>query len=261
MPDFRELFAEARRTRTLDRRWFLALGSAVAALPYAAARAEAPERKVVFAADPFTSGVSSGDPTHQSVVIWTRLAPQPLEPAGGMRPESVSVTYEVGEDETLSKSVATGHVIATPQLGHSVHAEVRGLKPDRWYYFRFRCGDAVSPIGRTRTLPAPTARPDRLRFAFASCQHFEQGLYTAYEAMARDELDLVFHLGDYIYEYAAKEGLVRKHVGQEITSLEDYRARYALYRSDPLLRAAHARCPWFVTWDDHEFDNNCAGGI
>src|SRR5690606_35086387 len=122
--------------------------------------------------------------------------------------------------------------------------------------YRFQAGDAESVVGRTRTLPEPGTMPESLRFAFASCQHYETGLFTAYEHMAADELDLVLHLGDYIYEKGGREGLVRRHVGQELATLDDYRIRHAQYRSDPLLQAAHARCPWLVTWDDHEVDNN-----
>jgi alkaline phosphatase D len=135
------------------------------------------------------------------------------------------------------------------------------LKPDRWYWYRFRAGDAQSPVGRTRTLPAPSARPERLRFAFASCQHYETGLFTAYEHMAKDDLDLVFHLGDYIYEGPGRENQVRKHAGPKLITLNDYRVRYGQYRADPLLQNVHARFPWFVTWDDHEFENNYAGDL
>jgi len=164
--------------------------------------------------------------------------------------------------------VRGGAAAAPPQLGHAVHVAAEGLKPDRWYYYRFHAGDATSPVGRTRTTPEPTATPEKLRFAFASCQHFEQGLFTAYEHMAKDELDLVIHLGDYIYEYPhnpnTKGKLVRKHAGPaagKIKTLEDYRNRHAQYRGDKLLQGMHARCPWLVTWDDHEFDNNYANLI
>ena len=143
-----------------------------------------------------------------------------------------------------------------------MHVELEGLQPDRWYWYRFRAGDAESPLGRARTLPAPGADAQRVNFAVTTCQNWEQGLYTAYEQMLRDAPDLVFHLGDYIYEYeAGRNGKVRTHHGGEIQSLEDYRMRHAQYRSDPLLQAMHASCPWFVTWDDHEFDNNCADEV
>src|SRR5690606_12609650 len=130
------------------------------------------------------------------------------------------------------------------QLGHSVHVEVEGLESDRWYYYRFRCGDAQSPVGRTRTMPARNSLPSEFHFAFASCQHYETGHYTAYRHMAEQDLDLVVHLGDYIYEGPGQEGKVRKHLGKELKSLADYRVRHAQYRSDPHLQAMHARCPW-----------------
>jgi alkaline phosphatase D len=112
-----------------------------------------------------------------------------------------------------------------------------------------------------RTAPAAESLPERLRFAFASCQHYEHGYFTAYQHMLEDDLDLVVHLGDYIYDGAAAKGKPRAHRGGEVNSLEDYRNRYALYRTDEHLQAVHARFPWLVTWDDHEFDNNCAGDI
>jgi alkaline phosphatase D len=156
--------------------------------------------------------------------------------------------------------VQKGRATAAPELGYSVHVDVQGLEPDRWYYYRFVAGLDESPVGRVRTAPpADAARP--LRFAFASCQNYEQGLYTAYRHMAEEELDLVFHLGDYIYEYGATHGRVREHATGEVRTLEDYRRRYAQYKSDPLLQGAHARCPWVVTWDDHEVDNDYAGGV
>jgi alkaline phosphatase D len=259
----RKVLADAIRYEGgVTRRLFLAYAASLAALPALGQRpAGAVARTARLAADPFALGVASGDPDGTSVVLWTRLAPRPLDPDGGMKPAPVEVRWEVAEDEGMKKVVQAGTALATPQLGHCVHAEAGGLKPDRWYFYRFRAGDADSPVGRTRTLPEPAASPERLRFAFASCQHYEQGLFTAYERMAKDDLDLVFHLGDYIYEYAGKDKLVRKHVGKEVETLDDYRVRHAQYRSDPLLGRMHARCPWFVTWDDHEFDNNCAGGV
>jgi alkaline phosphatase D len=157
-------------------------------------------------------------------------------------------------------------IMAEPEHAHSVHVGVSGLEPGRWYWYRFATADEVSPAGRTRTAPAPGASPDRLRFAFASCQHYEQGYYTAYRHMAEEELDFVVHLGDYIYEGATDSsplpgGNVRHHVGPETTTLEGYRQRLAQYRSDPHLQAAHAAFPWLVTWDDHEVENNFAGDI
>ena len=213
-----------------------------------------------LADDPFTLGIASGDPTPTGGVLWTRLAPRPLEPDGGMDGQRVAVSWELADDESFSKIVQQGRATAAPELGYSIHVDVGALASDRWYFYRFSAGGATSQVGRFRTSPAAgSATP--LRFAVASCQHYEQGLYTAYTHMAREEIDLVAHLGDYIYEYGAIPGRVRSHNAFEIRAIDDYRRRYALYKSDPALRAAHARCPWIVTWDDHEVDNNYAGAI
>ena len=260
MLDLSKLHDAVRHEGGVSRRLFLAYGAALAAIPWTAERsAAAAQSRPSFPSNPFTLGVASGDPDHAGVALWTRLAQSPLEPDGGMRPETVDVRWEVAEDEGMRKVVKSGTAVATPEFGHAVHAEVDGLRPDRWYWYRFRAGDAESAIGRTRTLPDPAASPGELRFAFASCQHYEAGLFTAYDQMAKDELDLIVHLGDYIYEGPGQPGKIRRHVGdREIRTLHEYRARHAQYRTDPLLQAAHARCPWFVTWDDHEVENNYA---
>lgn len=211
-----------------------------------------------FAEDPFSLGVASGDPTATGGVLWTRLAPRPFEPDGGMEGLRVTVDWEVADDDSFSKVVKKGRATAAPELAFSVHVDVEGLQPDRWYVYRFRTGDAVSQVGRFRTTPADGATTP-LQFAFASCQHWEQGLFTAFDHMAREELDLVAHLGDYIYEYAGNSRALRMHQGLEVRTVDDYRRRYAQYKSDPMLQAAHRRCPWVVTWDDHEVDNNYAG--
>lgn len=245
----------------LSRRLFLAYAASLSSIPLLSRYASAAPAHS-FTSDPFTFGVASGDPDHESVILWTRLAPKPLEPGGGMPKAPVEVHWEIAEDSSFKKIVQSGKINATPELGHSVHIEPRGLTPDHWYSYRFKSGDATSPIGRTRTMPAPDASPDKLRFAVTSCQNFEAGLFTAYQQMVKDKPDLVFHLGDYIYEYASgRNGKVRTHLGPEIESLDQYRIRYAQYRSDKDLQAMHAACPWFVTWDDHEFDNNCANDI
>jgi len=242
--------------RRLDRRDLLTGGLALLGLGAA--------RRVpggsLFQPSAFPLGVASGDPTADGVVLWTRLALDPLN-GGGMPPDDVEVVWEVARDEGMADVVRRGTSVAREVLGHSVHVEVDGLEPGRWYWYRFRAGADESVVGRTRTLPAAGARADRLRFAFASCQHYEQGYYTAYRHMAEDDLDLVFHLGDYIYEYEGRDGRVRRHTGDEIELLDDYRNRYALYRSDPDLQAAHAAFPWVVTWDDHEVDNNYANAV
>mgnify|MGYP001764839163 CR=1 FL=1 len=213
-----------------------------------------------WADDPFTLGVASGDPTSSGAVLWTRLAPRPFEPEGGMPGARPVVEWEVADDETFTRLVRRGRYTAAPELGYSVHVEVEGLQPDRWYFYRFRSGEATSPVGRVRTVPAAGAMTP-LRFGVASCQNYEQGLFTAYGHMARERLDLVTHLGDYIYEYGTRDGAVRAHHGFEVRGLDDYRGRYAQYKLDPLLQAAHAMCPWLVTWDDHEVDNNYASDL
>ncbi|RMG41943.1 MAG: alkaline phosphatase [Planctomycetota bacterium] len=249
------------KTYGVDRRWFLRYVASVATIPWLPRQGRAVEARPRFRDDPFALGVASGDPTPDGVVIWTRLAPRPLESGGGMKPLDVAVRWEIAEDERFRRVVTAGEAVASAKLGHSVHVEVGGLRPQRWYFYRFRVGDAESPVGRTRTMPAAATLADRFRFAFTSCQHYEHGYFNGYAHMQREELDLVVHLGDYIYEYGGQDGKVRKHIGKEITSLDDYRRRYAQYRLDPLLAETHRLFPWLVTWDDHEFDNNYAGVV
>ena len=204
-----------------------------------------------FARNSFALGVASGYPHPTGFVLWTRLV-------GEFDPLTIPVRWEVATDEAMRTVVASGTAEASPDWAHSVHVEPKGLEPERWYWYRFRAGDAQSPIGRTRTAPSTNASPERLRFGFASCQHYEQGFFGAYRHMVADAPDLIAFLGDYIYESSWGREHVRKHTGGEPYTLEDYRARYALYKSDPDLQAAHAACPWIVTWDDHEVDNDYA---
>jgi alkaline phosphatase D len=214
-----------------------------------------------FTADPFSLGVASGCPRPDGVVLWTRLAPAPREPGGGLPPETFPVTWRLAEDPGLVRVVRQGVAPALPGLGHSVHIEVRGLAPDRRYWYRFECGDAQSPIGRTRTAPLPGSALQNFRFAYASCQNFERGYFSGYRHMLKDDLDLVIHLGDYIYESGVAEGAVRSHEASEPMTLDDYRVRHALYKTDPDLQAAHAAYPWLMTWDDHEVENDYAGDV
>lgn len=207
--------------------------------------------------DPFSLGVASGDPSPDGVVLWTRLAPDPLN-GGGMAPVPVDVRWEVAGEESFRRVVKRGTARAEPAWGHSVHVEVNGLEPARWYWYRFRVGSDVSPIGRTRTLPARARMVERMRFAFASCQHYETGLYTAYTHLTNEDLELCFFLGDYTYEGPGRVDQVRTHAGPELMTLEHYRNRLAQYKTDPRLQAAHAAFPWVMTWDDHEVDNNYA---
>ena len=243
----------------LSRRSFLAGGASFAAAALLSTRARgAVATKAVFSGYPFSLGVASGDPLPDGVVLWTRLAPRPLEVGGGMGAESVEVSWQIAEDEGMSRVVQSGTATARADWSHAVHVEVTGLRPDRWYWYQFKVGAEVSPKGRTRTAPPPEALPERLRFAFVSCQHYETGYYTAYQHLAQEDVDLVVHLGDYIYEGPAVADRVRRHLGLECLALDDYRLRYALYKTDPHLQAAHAMAPWIMTWDDHEVANNYA---
>lgn len=217
--------------------------------------------------DPFTLGVASGDPLPDAVVIWTRLAPRPLEPFGGLGPRPVLVQWQVAEDEGFRRVVRSGTARARREQSYSVHVDVTGLRPWRHYWYRFRVGRDVSPVGRTRTAPAAGQPVPGLSFAFASCQAYWEGFYTAYRDLAALDHDVVFHLGDYLYEYGVGVGAgVRQQqlpadFLRETITLDEYRARYALYKSDPDLQAAHAAAPWIVTMDDHEVENNWAGDV
>jgi len=210
-----------------------------------------------FDRNPFSLGVASGYPAPDGAVLWTRLAPDP-HAGGGMAQAAVPVAWEVATDEAFRRIVRKGQETALPRWAHSIHAEVAGLEPGRHYFYRFHAGGAVSTAGRMQTAPAPGAATDRLRFAFASCQQYEQGYYTAYRHMAAEDLDLVVHLGDYIYESSWGRNHVRKHDADQPITLEEYRNRYALYKSDADLQLAHAALPWIVTWDDHEVRNDYA---
>ncbi|MGP9812494.1 alkaline phosphatase D family protein [Rhodopseudomonas sp. NSM] len=255
----------SRSGLVFDRRTLLrgALGAGLAgALPSAADAAE----RVAFRSDPFTLGIASGDPAPDGFVLWTRLAPEPLEARGGMTPAPVEVTVEIADDAAMTRILRSETAIARLELAHSVHVEVEGLSPARDYFYRFRAGDAESPIGRARTLPAPGEMPAQMRFAAAGCQRWEGGYYTAWRAIADDRLDVVFHYGDYIYEYAFaahdRDGKPNPRTMPPdfpaCFTLTDYRRRYALYKGDPDLQAAHASCPFLSSFDDHDVANNWA---
>ncbi|MGD9719999.1 MAG: alkaline phosphatase [Pirellulales bacterium] len=242
----------------VSRRDFLVVTSSLSAAAVWSSRALGVVLQNVKLPDyPFQLGVASGEPRPDGVVLWTRLAPKPLV-GGGMPDAAVEVEWQVADDEQMTKIVQQGKTTANPDWAHSVHVEVEGLRPDRWYFYRFRAAGETSPVGRTHTAPAPEAVPERLRFAFASCQHFETGYYTAYEHMLRENPDLVIHLGDYIYEGPGRDGLVRRHAGPKLVALADYRLRHAQYKTDQALQAMHSAAPWLVTWDDHEVENNYA---
>jgi alkaline phosphatase D len=243
-------------SRMLSRRRFVqraAAASVLATVPLGALASQAR-----FSSYPFKLGVSSGDPSSDGFVLWTRIAPEPFEPEQLGR-VSFEVDWEVAEDSAFRHIAAQGSELAQAHLGHSVHAEIRGLSPGREYYYRFRLGPYESPAGRAVTTPLPGDSPASLRYAACSCAHYEQGFFSAYRYMADDRPDLILELGDYIYEDGYGERRVRLFDKREAFTLADYRRRYAQYQMDPDLQAAHAACPWLVTWDDHEVDNDYAG--
>lgn len=224
------------------RRW-LALAAVVAAPPFVrhARAADVPR---------FALGIASGRPRARSIVLWTRLTGTDL-------PARVPVRWELARDEAFGDIAARGDETAVLDDAHSVHAEPATLEPGRTYWYRFEALGQRSAVGRTRSTPAPDANVG-LRFALASCQRFDHGHYAAWRHVAQADLDLVLFVGDYIYEYASPLGALRRHEGGPVRTLEQYRARYAQYKSDPSLQAAHAALPWLLVWDDHEVDNDYA---
>ena len=250
-----------------SRRNFLTVSGAAAAL---ALSGSLPEIRAAAAGwtgrpdrrDPFTLGVASGDPLPDAVVIWTRLAPDPLAPFGGMDRRPVEVEWQVAEDDQFHRVVRAGSFKARPESSHAVHVDVRGLRPWRHYWYRFRVNGHLSPVGRTKTAPAYDMQLSELSLAFASCQAWWEGWYTAYADMAQRDHDVVFFLGDYIYEFGIDRG-IRPHssepyITQQTVTLDEYRLRYAAYKLDPDLQHAHAVAPWVVTLDDHEVVDNWA---
>ena len=244
MPTRRQLLAGA------------AVAAGAAALPGTAYASSAPS-----SAGLFSLGVASGDPLPDGVILWTRLM-------GTLPARSIDVEWQVAHDERFRRIVRTGRASACPGLAHSVHVDVRGLTPGREYHYRFRALGKISPSGRTRTAPSPRDDCSRLRFGIVNCQDFQNGYWPAYLGLAAEDLDLVVHLGDYIYEYDPSSRFAdRNHTTpatpglDQLVTLDDYRARHAQYKTDPALQAAHAAFPWVVTWDDHETENNYAGLI
>jgi alkaline phosphatase D len=223
--------------------------------------------RAAFKAFPFSLGVASGDPAPDGFVIWTRLAPEPLDARGGMSAAPVEVEWEIANDHAMTRVVRRGTTIARLELAHSVRVEIEGLEPARDYFYRFRAGGAESAVGRARTLPAPGAPVTELHFAHAGCQRWEDGYYTAWRAIADEAFDFIFHYGDYIYENRhRKVDRHNKPVARTLPedfptcyTLTDYRLRYAYYKTDPDLQAAHRACPFLPSFDDHEVRDNWAG--
>jgi alkaline phosphatase D len=256
----------------VDRRTFLAgaatlagttaLGATLGAGP-AAAGGTRPAHADTAA--PFALGVASGDPLPDSVILWTRLVRDPLD-CRSMRPTVGVVEWQVALDASFRHVVRRGAALARPEFGHSVHVDVRGLAPARDYFYRFRTGRHLSPVGRTRTAPAPWADPRQLRFGVVNCQDLQNGYWPTYWGLADEDLDLVLHVGDYIYEYDPQSAFPdRLHTTpdtpglDQLQTLSDYRNRHAQYKLDPALQASHLAFPWIVTWDDHETENNYTG--
>ncbi len=237
-----------RQRRTL----LIGAAATVAALRLGASALVSARPSAPLPADPFTLGVASGDPAADGFVLWTRLAPDPLT-GGGMPREAVPVSWEVATDEAFSNVRANGVVNAVADLAHTVHVEVEGLEPDTAYWYRFSVEGWDSPVGRSRSLAVGS--PDALRFGFVSCQSYASGFYPALAALAEEDCDLWLHLGDYIYENAGG-GPTRSHGPDECVTLAQYRDRYALYKTDPDLQAAHHAAAVIPIWDDHEVDNN-----
>ena len=245
----------------LTRRTFIAGAAATAFAAPAILRAQS-----IWRDYPFSLGVAAGDPAPDGFVIWTRLAPDPLEQHGGMAMFPMPVSWEVASDDRFATIVASGEELARPELGHTVHVELTGLQPDRPYWYRFQAGGERSINGRARTLPLAGTSPEALRFGVCGCQNWEDGLYTAYRHLAREELAFVYHYGDYIYEYRGGPtrpgrggGLtvaVRESVGQTLYDIADYRQRYAQAKGDPDLQRAHAAHAFVHSFDDHEIVDN-----
>jgi len=258
----------------LGRRRFLTVTGAAAALAFSTNLPSAQAAQVrtdALKENPFTLGVASGDPLPDAVVLWTRLAPRAYEPGNGLPEQgAVRVEWQVARDEHFRRVVGRGTATAHAEFNYTVHVDAKGLEPDRVYWYRFRAGKWTSPVGRTRTTPSHGAQVRDMRFGLVSCQAYHDGYYTALKHLAAEDLDAVFHVGDYQYEYAVSavggarnytDRTLPAHFNTETMTLGDYRLRYALYKTDPDLQAAHAAFPWFVTWDDHETENNYAGDV
>lgn len=202
----------------------------------------------------FAHGVASGDPDHDSVVLWTRVSGHSGE---------VSVEWEIARDPAFEERISGGFLSTSEARDHTVKVLAGGLAAGERYYYRFRTGDRLSPVGKARTMPQ--GEVDKLTFAVVSCSNYPFGYFNAYNAIALDEsVDWVLHLGDYLYEYGIEgyggdtgKTLGRSHdPAHEILSLADYRRRHAQYKSDAHSRQMHAAYSLLAIWDDHESANN-----
>lgn len=244
------------RRRAFLNLWASGAAAAAFAAPYRGdARAETPR----WVNDPFSLGVASGDPTADGFVLWTRLAPEPLDPEFRLE-GPVEVIAEVAEDEAFRQVVRRRTLLARPDHAHAVHAEIEGLSPGRPYFYRFRAGGVASPVGRTATAPMFGAPLSRLKFGWHSCSHYEQGYFTAYRDLAAQNPDVVLSLGDYIYEVSWGPQVRRQPVNDAVT-LAEYRLLHAGNKLDRDLQALHAACPWLFIWDDHEVVNDYQGDV
>lgn len=238
------------RRKGLSRRDFLkragAGAAALGALPVLSGCGNSPDSGGGAAA--FKHGVASGDPLADRVMLWTRLS--------GVE-GAVAVSWVVAQDSGLSQKVATGTVSTDSTRDYTVKVDAQGLMPGVTYYYQFSVGDARSPVGRTRTAAVGTL--DRLRVGVVSCSSLAHGYFNAYRKLSeRADLDVILHLGDYIYEYGTGQyGEVRPYEpAHEILDLADYRTRHAQYKSDPDLQALHQQFPFITVWDDHETADN-----
>ncbi|RAY16826.1 alkaline phosphatase [Actinomadura craniellae] len=254
------------RSNPLERRTFLrAAGGGAAGLAFSLGlptpASAATPRALGY---PFTQGVASGDPLEDAVVLWTRIAPDPLQPNGGLpHGARVKVEWQIAEDPRFRRPVRGGHVVTSPDTSHTVHVDVRGLRPGRRYWYRFRAAGHLSETGSTTTMPpAHSMRP--LKFAVASCQNYRAGYFQTMRDVVEQNAELMLFVGDYIYEYPVQQLAVGRPIPADLpaevipttTTLDQYRLRYALYKTDPDLLAAHREIPWILTWDDHEISND-----
>ncbi|WP_310646384.1 alkaline phosphatase D family protein [Limnohabitans sp.] len=230
---------------------------ALAMAPWLTATAQPSEQVRRWRSNPFALGVASGRPRPDSLVLWTRLLIAEEDRASS-GPDALRVQVTVFADAALKRRVQKIDVVTDANRGHSVHVPLQNLQPATDYWYRFSQGDALSTVGHARTAPAANADVQQLRMALASCQHYEHGQYIAHQEIAQQSLDFVLFVGDYIYESTNPQYAVRQHSSGEPKTLAQYRERYAQYKRDPHLQAAHAAHPWVLMWDDHEVVNDYA---